>query len=162
PGLAGQPARGGVEVEDAVGAWGRDNVGVRPSGHRGVAVRPSQPSAEHGRRARRQAEPLRALDPARPHRVPPPPGDGLEGHLALRGRRSSHVSTAWPRHELEPGARRRDTGESDEKGPAARRRPKAAGEAYFLYVEPAVEGANEADGPFSSLSLDTRFVRPLR
>ena len=32
-----------------------------------------------------------------------------------------------------------------EKGPAARRRPKAAGEAYFLYVEPAVEGANEAD-----------------
>ena len=27
----------------------------------------------------------------------------------------------------------------------------AAGEAYFLYVEPAVEGANEADGPFSSL-----------
>src|SRR4030095_8993624 len=40
---------------------------------------------------------------------------------------------------------------SEEKGPAARRRPKAAGEAYFLYVEPAVEGANEADGPFSSL-----------
>jgi hypothetical protein len=27
----------------------------------------------------------------------------------------------------------------------------AAGEAYFLYVEPAGEGANEADGPFSSL-----------
>jgi hypothetical protein len=27
----------------------------------------------------------------------------------------------------------------------------AAGEAYFLYVEPAVEGANEADGPLSSL-----------
>jgi len=26
----------------------------------------------------------------------------------------------------------------------------AAGEAYFLYVEPAVE-ANEADGPLSSL-----------
>src|SRR4029079_17997484 len=40
---------------------------------------------------------------------------------------------------------------SGEKGPAARRRPKAAGEAYFLYVEPAVEGANEADGPLSSL-----------
>jgi hypothetical protein len=41
--------------------------------------------------------------------------------------------------------------ESEEKGPAARRRPKAAGEAYFLYVEPAAEGANEADGPLSSL-----------
>ena len=27
----------------------------------------------------------------------------------------------------------------------------AAGEAYFLYVERAVEGANEADGPLSSL-----------
>src|SRR5580765_4000345 len=26
----------------------------------------------------------------------------------------------------------------------------AAGEAYSLYVEPAVEGANEADGPFSA------------
>ena len=31
-----------------------------------------------------------------------------------------------------------------EKGPVARRRPKAAGEAYSLYVEPAAEGANEA------------------
>src|SRR5207249_2858315 len=38
----------------------------------------------------------------------------------------------------------------DEKGPAARRRPKAAREAYFLYVERAAEGANEADGPLSS------------
>ena len=37
-----------------------------------------------------------------------------------------------------------------EKGSAARRRPKAAGEAYSLYVEPAVEGANEADGPLSA------------
>jgi hypothetical protein len=27
----------------------------------------------------------------------------------------------------------------------------AAGEAYSLYVEPAAEGANEADGPLSSL-----------
>jgi len=27
----------------------------------------------------------------------------------------------------------------------------AAREAYFLYVERAVEGANEADGPLSSL-----------
>src|SRR5258705_12485068 len=37
-----------------------------------------------------------------------------------------------------------------ERGPDARRRPKAAGEAYFLYVEPAAEGANEADGPLSA------------
>jgi len=37
-----------------------------------------------------------------------------------------------------------------EKGPAARRRLKAAGEAYSLYVEPAAEGANEADGPLSA------------
>jgi hypothetical protein len=37
-----------------------------------------------------------------------------------------------------------------QKGPDARRRPKVAGEAYFLYVEPAAEGANEADGPFSA------------
>src|SRR5438093_7708822 len=37
-----------------------------------------------------------------------------------------------------------------EKGPAARRRPKAAREAYSLYVERAAEGANEADGPLSS------------
>src|SRR6266511_5425811 len=36
-----------------------------------------------------------------------------------------------------------------EKGPDARRRPKTAGEAYSPYVEPATEGANEADGPFS-------------
>jgi hypothetical protein len=35
----------------------------------------------------------------------------------------------------------RSTGQGGEKGPDARRRPKAAGEAYFLYVEPAAEGA---------------------
>jgi hypothetical protein len=49
------------------------------------------------------------------------------------------------------GLSEKRAGQSDEKGPAARRRPKAAGEAYLLYVEPAVEGANEADGPLSSL-----------
>src|SRR2546427_13176293 len=37
-----------------------------------------------------------------------------------------------------------------EKGPDARRRPRAAREAYSLYVERAVEGANEAGGPFSA------------
>src|SRR6202795_4226138 len=41
-------------------------------------------------------------------------------------------------------------GRGDERGPAARRRPMAAREAYSLYVERAGEGANEADGPFSS------------
>src|SRR5262249_49190323 len=41
---------------------------------------------------------------------------------------------------------------SDEKGSAARRRPKSAREAYFLYVERADEGANEADEPLSALS----------
>jgi hypothetical protein len=38
-----------------------------------------------------------------------------------------------------------------EKGPVARRRPKTAGEAYSLYVEPAVEGADEANGPLSAI-----------
>jgi hypothetical protein len=37
-----------------------------------------------------------------------------------------------------------------EKGPVARRRPKSAREAYSLYVERAIEGANEANGPLSA------------
>ena len=37
-----------------------------------------------------------------------------------------------------------------EKGPVARRRPKSAREAYSLYVERAIEGANEANGPLST------------
>ena len=37
-----------------------------------------------------------------------------------------------------------------EKGPVARRRPKAGHEAYSLYVECPVEGANEANGPLSA------------
>ncbi len=41
-----------------------------------------------------------------------------------------------------------------QKGPAARRRPKAAREAYSLYVERAAEGANEADGPFQQPDED--------
>jgi len=40
--------------------------------------------------------------------------------------------------------------QADQKGPDARRRPRAAREAYSLYVERAAEGGNEADGPFSS------------
>ena len=38
-----------------------------------------------------------------------------------------------------------------EKGSDARRRPRAAREAYSLYVERAAEGANEADGPLSAV-----------
>src|SRR5882724_13629367 len=40
-------------------------------------------------------------------------------------------------------------GQAAEKGADARRRPRAAGEAYSLYVEPAAEGANEAAAPSS-------------
>src|SRR5262249_49881792 len=47
---------------------------------------------------------------------------------------------------------RRKAGESAEKGSAARRRPKLAREAYFLYVDCADEGANEAAEPLSALS----------
>ncbi len=43
------------------------------------------------------------------------------------------------------------------KGPGARRRPRAAREAYSLYVERAAEGANEADGPISA-AWDLVFV----
>ena len=48
------------------------------------------------------------------------------------------------------GGEGRDRPQGAEKGPVARRRPKAAGEAYSLYVEPAAEGANDADGPLSA------------
>src|ERR1700687_5126123 len=47
----------------------------------------------------------------------------------------------------------RKTSQDAKKGPEARRRPTAAREAYFLYVERAAEGANEADGPFSAACL---------
>jgi ABC-type multidrug transport system ATPase subunit len=41
------------------------------------------------------------------------------------------------------------TGSRGEKGSAARRRPRAGREAYFLYVERSAEGGNEADEPLS-------------
>src|SRR5438876_7825847 len=44
---------------------------------------------------------------------------------------------------------------------SARRRPMAAREAYFLYVERAAEGANAADGPFSSLQALRKLIQPL-
>ena len=64
---------------------------------------------------------------------------------------------------------RRPKAQAAEKGSDARRRPalrverplaarrglsKSAGEAYSLYVESAVEGANEADGPLSAACFD--------
>src|SRR5437867_5040259 len=56
------------------------------------------------------------------------------------------------------------SGQSDEKGPAARRRPRAAREAYSLYVERAAEGANVprrgASPPFRS--LPPGFVAPAK
>src|SRR6266545_7605737 len=44
----------------------------------------------------------------------------------------------------------RKNSQAAQKGPDARRRPRAAREAYSLYVERAAEGANAADGPFSA------------
>src|SRR5881409_2996368 len=57
------------------------------------------------------------------------------------------ISHEWPGTRSLP----EKPGQSDEKGPAARRRPRAGREAYSLYVERAAEGANAADGPLSSL-----------
>src|SRR5438045_4063129 len=57
--------------------------------------------------------------------------------------------THSPPPQAYPEARRPPAAQGVEKGPAARRRPKAAREAYSLYVERAAEGANEADGPLS-------------
>ena len=48
----------------------------------------------------------------------------------------------------------RDSEQAAEKESDARRRPKAAREAYLLYVERAAEGANEADGPFSATCVE--------
>jgi hypothetical protein len=45
------------------------------------------------------------------------------------------------------------TSEAAQTGPDARRRPRAAREAYSLYVERAAAGANEADGPVSAASF---------
>src|SRR4029450_6531588 len=72
-------------------------------------------------------------------RCPPPPSGSPRGH---RTNGATPSRPSW-------GHRSR-VGQAVEKGPAARRRPKAAGEAYSLYVEPAAEGANEADGPLSA------------
>jgi len=51
---------------------------------------------------------------------------------------------------VEEGAKRSPTVQGVEKGSDARRRPMTGREAYSVYVERPVEGANEADGPFSA------------
>src|SRR6266568_4501788 len=61
--------------------------------------------------------------------------------MSPRGYRSMRISSRQTPDQSRQAA---------QKGPDARRRPKVAREAYFLYVERAIEGANEADGPFSA------------
>ena len=51
---------------------------------------------------------------------------------------------------VEEGAKRSRTVQGVEKGSDARRRPMTGREAYSVYVERSVEGANEADGPLSA------------
>ena len=51
---------------------------------------------------------------------------------------------------VEEGAKRSPTVQGVEKGSDARRRPMTGREAYSVYVERPVEGANEADGPLSA------------
>ena len=68
-------------------------------------------------------------------------------------------SQTLPVGEKDPDARRRLSRPGGEKGPVARRRPKTAREAYSLYVERAVEGANEANGPLSASGKDGRARR---
>jgi hypothetical protein len=51
---------------------------------------------------------------------------------------------------VEEGAKRSPTVQGVEKGSDARRRPKTGREAYSLYVERPVEGANEADSSLSA------------
>src|SRR5437867_10488589 len=72
---------------------------------------------------------------------------GARGPHARRTPCTLSVRPRAPTKQMGPSPR---SGQGEEKGPAARRRPKAAREAYSLYVERAAEGANEADGPLSS------------
>jgi hypothetical protein len=67
-----------------------------------------------------------------------------------RGSRPSSNPSASPSSPAEAKIEGREAPQAAEKGPDATRRPTAAGEAYFLHVEPAAEGANKADGPFSA------------
>src|SRR5262249_28995480 len=98
---------------------------------------------------------------------PPPPAPRLasltrrrcssdSAQLASRGLSTLSPRPRAPTKQLGPSrptARTPDSSNSPrgrqagEKGPDARRRPKAGGEAESFYVEPATKGANEAAGP---------------
>jgi hypothetical protein len=71
----------------------------------------------------------------------PPDRCTLDAPRAPRGRERSP-----PRH---PASRKGKNSQAAQKGPDARRRPRAAREAYFLYVERAAEGANLLGGGFA-------------
>jgi hypothetical protein len=73
-------------------------------------------------------------------------GGGGHGEDGRPGKERSKEKEGHAHDLLKLAACRKE--QAAQKGPDARRRPKAAGEAYSLYVEPAAEGANEADGPF--------------
>src|SRR2546428_5755000 len=64
--------------------------------------------------------------------------------MSPRGYRSMRISSRQTPDQSRQAA---------QKGPDARRRPKVAREAYSLYVERAIEGANEAAGPFSAICV---------
>jgi hypothetical protein len=81
-------------------------------------------------------------------------GDDGSADDARPDQSTKDTAATWDRGHLivshGPGRMRKNSQDA-QKGPDARGSPTAAREAYSLYVEPAVEGANEADGPFSSL-----------
>ena len=79
-------------------------------------------------------------------RAPAPLPDGSEPAPD----HDAHARLRRPRTGLPASSRMLKNPQAAQKGSDARRLPTAAREAYFLYVERAAEGANEADGPFSA------------
>ncbi len=99
-----------------------------------------------GRRSRFSFEACAGFTCVAARRLADPPSVGLcpESFDASVTLRIVSVATGVHRQLPRPDSHRREHSTfhgAHEKGPAARRRPKAAGEAYFLYVEPAAEGA---------------------
>src|SRR5713101_1519457 len=72
-----------------------------------------------------------------------------EDDRAARNRRRGARRGRPPASGRSPKVLTRPPAPGGEKGPDARRRPKAAGEAYSCTLNPAAEGANEAAGPLS-------------